>query len=229
LNTHGILTPDVTPVGSPGSPFIFLPPATPKSPFNSPALLPALTTLVATPSIISSLIATGPTALPRPLQNVTLSINNTLYTGLRPAALLNTLHGITTLALKFGPTVDKRTIGKVLSAGAALSPKDKNNDNDTIAYGKTLQVLEIVLSDSAEGTDQALYKIIASALPRYEGLIELRTQFASDLTPYSVTIAPSTSPALSDRETEQVDAWAKHCPSLQAVQLLSGAWWKRLE
>ncbi|KAF8063459.1 hypothetical protein FPV67DRAFT_1371599, partial [Lyophyllum atratum] len=123
LNTHGrgLSNSSITPLGTPTSPFIFLPPSTPKSPFNSPALLPALTHLVATPSIITSLIATRPTVVPRPLQSVTLTINNTLYTGLRPAALLNTLLGITSLVLKFGSTVDKRTIGKVLSAAAALS------------------------------------------------------------------------------------------------------------
>ncbi|GLB42841.1 hypothetical protein LshimejAT787_1202900 [Lyophyllum shimeji] len=227
LNTHGVATPDITPAASPSSPFVFLPPPPPKSPFNSPALLPALTTLVATPSIITSLITTDSSALLRPLQNVTLSINNTLYTGLRPAALLNTLHGITTLVLKFGPAVDKRTIGKVLSAGAALSSKDR--DQDTTASGKTLQTLGIEVSDTGEGADQALYKTIASALPRYQGLVEVWTRFSPDQTLVSETIEPSTPPALSDREIEHVNAWAKHCPSLQAVRMLSGASWKRPE
>ncbi|KAF5375837.1 hypothetical protein D9615_008172 [Tricholomella constricta] len=224
LNTHGVLTPNVTPSGSPTSTFIFLPPATPKSPFNSPALLPALTTLVATPSIITSLLTTGHSVPPRPLQHVTFSINNTLYTGLRPAALLNTLHGITTLVLKFGPTVDKRTIGKVISAGAALSHPTTDPKNTT-GRCQLLQALEIELPTSSAGIDQALYKIITSALSRYHGLIQLRTRFKVDASREAIDSARPTT--LSDPERAHVTTWAKHCPSLQFVQLLSGARWTR--
>ncbi|KAG5645318.1 hypothetical protein DXG03_006507 [Asterophora parasitica] len=151
LNAYELLTPSITPSASPIIPF-FLPPATP---FNSPALLPALTTLVATPSIITSLITTGYNVFPRPLQHVTLIINNTLYTGLRPAALLNTLYGITTLVLKFGPNVDKRTIGKVISAGTSLSmPVADSNDINTIGRGQLLRVLEVEASDASTDAEQ---------------------------------------------------------------------------
>ncbi|RDB22010.1 hypothetical protein Hypma_011064 [Hypsizygus marmoreus] len=229
LNTNGLLFPSTptitTPLCSPSSPSFpgrALPP-TPKTPFNSPTLLPALTTLVASSSIISSLMASGSMSFKRPLNVVTLSINRTLYTGLRPAALLGTLQGITHLTIKFGPVVDRRTVGKVLSAGTVLcDAQDTRN--------QVLRVLEIELSDSTAGADQALYKIINTVIPRYHSLFTLRTQFSSHSSPNHVpSIAASESSAISisERDEGHFKAWSKHCPSLQSIQLLSGAIWER--
>ncbi|KAG6829207.1 hypothetical protein H0H92_005336 [Tricholoma furcatifolium] len=172
---------------SPISPFIPLTPNTPTSPFNSLNLLPALTTLVATPFIVTSLITARPTSVPRPLQHVTLVINNTLYTGLRPTALLSIMHGITSLTLKFGAAVDRRTIGKVLSAAALLSvpPTTTGSSSSSatetigsdVSYSKDLlQHLEMQLSDSTPGADVALYKMISSSISRYKGIMRAANQ-----------------------------------------------------
>jgi hypothetical protein len=74
------------------------------------------------------------TGVRRPLKSVSLNINNTLYNGLRPAALMGSFHGIHHLALRFGENVDRRSYEKVLGAvGAALGAPWKDadaNDDD---------------------------------------------------------------------------------------------------
>ncbi|KAG5635607.1 hypothetical protein H0H81_010645 [Sphagnurus paluster] len=159
LNTHGIITPNITPSSSPTTPVLIVSPVKSRATSNSSALLPALMSLVATPSFVTTLIATGASGSSRPLQKVILNVNNTLYTGLRPAALLSALHGITTLVLRFHPTVDKRTIGKLLSAGAALSSPEADVQDAFMAPfpappGNTLRMLELELSQAAPGIDQ---------------------------------------------------------------------------
>ncbi|KAG5335866.1 hypothetical protein C0989_012685 [Termitomyces sp. Mn162] len=134
----------------------------PTSPFNSVNLLPVLTTLVATPSVVNHLTANRLVAISRPLQHVTLNINNTLYMGLRPLFLLTPLYGITTLVLKFSNTVDRRTVVKVLYAGAVLatpsattSSSSETSDSVVASSSKALlQNLELVLSDLSIGIDQ---------------------------------------------------------------------------
>lgn len=87
---------------------------------------------------------------PRPLRNATLSINTTLYTGLRPGALMQSLQGIKRLELRFGSAVDRRTIGKVLSAaGAALT-----GGGVALSGGHALQGLQIEFTKSAANDDQ---------------------------------------------------------------------------
>lgn len=154
LDTNGaLLAPflKTSPSCSPASSFFFAPsPQTPVTPFNSPTLLPSITTLHATPTMFTSLLAVGPTIDPRPLRNATLSINTTLYTGLRPGALMQSLQGITSLELRFGSAVDRRTIGKVLSAaGAALT-----GDGVGLSGGHALQGLQIEFTKSAANDDQ---------------------------------------------------------------------------
>jgi hypothetical protein len=136
----------------------------PVSPFTSPTLLPQLSTYVGPPSILSSLLL--PNEKPRPIKRVTLNINKTLYTGLRPAALVSTLQSLKLvhLALRFGPAADKRTIAKVLGACVALFPSPNDSEDEDYGFspvGKTphrlsttLKSLEIVLADSSEGSDQ---------------------------------------------------------------------------
>ncbi|KAG6841175.1 hypothetical protein C0991_001100 [Blastosporella zonata] len=228
-------SPSTSPSQSPVSPFSLLTPITPASPFHSLTLLPALTTCVGTPSVITSLVTTiaSHIAITRPLQRVTLSLNNTLYTGLRPAALLSPLHGITALVLKFSPAVDRRTIGKVLSAGAVLTTPTKllsSSSSATESIDSTrsipkvmLQNLELHISEEGAGADLALYKMISSSISRYQGIISLKCRFAS---PSPDLVQP---PVINDREVAQVAMWAKHCPSLRLVELLSGARWERVE
>ncbi|KIM44235.1 hypothetical protein M413DRAFT_377484 [Hebeloma cylindrosporum] len=112
------------------------PPPTPPSPaqFGSQTLLPNLAILHATPSIAMLLASPMETGERRPLKSVSLNINNTLYNGLRPAALMGSFHGIHHLALRFGEEVDRRSYEKVLGAvGAALGAPGKDadaNDDD---------------------------------------------------------------------------------------------------
>jgi hypothetical protein len=140
-----------TPSCSPISPFPFVPSlTTPVSPFNSSTLLPALSTLEATPSIVTSLISSMSALLRRPLTHVILNINTTLYAGLRPGALMTSLQGVTTLKLKFGSGADRRTQGKLLSAAGAGLTGDGVKD-----LGKQgLQVLQIEIPDSDDDADQ---------------------------------------------------------------------------
>ena len=110
------------------------------SPYSSPNLLPNLVELHATPSILTLLApesppspsppspTSSPTFLPfplfppilRPLTTVSLNITTTLYTGLRPATLMNQLRGISHLCLKFGRAVDRRTFEKVVGAAGGV-------------------------------------------------------------------------------------------------------------
>lgn len=154
LNTNGaLLAPSskTSPPCSPAPSFLFASsPQTPVTPFNCPTLLPSITTLHATPTMFTSLLAVGPTMDPRPLRNATLSINTTLYTGLRPGALMQSLQGIKRLELRFGSAVDRRTIGKVLSAaGAALT-----GGGVALSGGHALQGLQIEFTKSAANDDQ---------------------------------------------------------------------------
>ncbi|KAG6919708.1 hypothetical protein DXG01_002654 [Tephrocybe rancida] len=235
-NTYDASTPLITPSGSPSSPFALLTPTIPVSPFFSLSLLPALTTLVATPSIITSLATTRHIATPRPLQRVTLTINSTLYTGLRPAALLSPLHGIHTLTLKFSSAVDRRTIGKILSAGAALivppptessTPSVTETVDSTSSHSKALlRNLELQISEQADGADLALYKTISSSISRYQGLVGITCRYAPVL---SSELSRTEPVRLTDRENAQIMTWTKHCPSLRSITLLSGAKWERVE
>ncbi|KAG6868856.1 hypothetical protein C0993_008985 [Termitomyces sp. T159_Od127] len=201
------------------------------SPFDSPSLLPVLTTLTATPSISNSLTANRHLARSRPLRHITLNINDTLYTGLRPSSLLTPLRGITTLSLKFSNVVDRRTIAKILSAGAVLalssSPASEGLESVT-NHGPQglLQELELVLRDSATGMDRSLYKAISASIARYQGLVRLNCRFTSGFSSEVISEKP---PPLDDCENAVMDVWVSRCPSLQEVTLFSGAVWKRIE
>lgn len=125
--------------------------------FGSSTLLPALTTLQATPAILALLepvllpshpstpdahtprtsyisstssTSNGSTVKPkmsRPLQNVSLNITTTLYTGLRPNAVLAGLKGsVKYLEVRFGGDVDRRSVDKFLGAVCTIlgAPSD---------------------------------------------------------------------------------------------------------
>jgi len=116
------------------------PPSTPDplpvSPLSSPTLLPNLSILQGPPCLITAL--SSPTALfsaptsptshisavgsRRPLYSISLNINITIYSGLRPASIMTQLIGMAwVLNLRFGEAVDKRSIEKVLgAAGSSL-------------------------------------------------------------------------------------------------------------
>jgi len=172
------LSPLASPLSSPRS-ADSSPPCSTRSPtpaaptavqFASKTLLPNLTTLHATPSLAMLLASPLETGLRRPLKSVSLNINNTLYNGLRPAALMGSFLGISHLALRFGEDVDRRSYEKVLgAAGAALGAPakealDTSADDDpfldtkyskTVATGEEwqgLRSLEVTFSVESAST-----------------------------------------------------------------------------
>jgi hypothetical protein len=111
------------------------------SPFSPQTLLPNLTTLHGTPSLVHLLSPASSLCPQRPLRSVSLTINTTLYTGLRPAALMAALQaqGVRRLGLRFVcESVDRRTVEKVLGAvGAVLgSPQTQSKGEGTEGEGE---------------------------------------------------------------------------------------------
>jgi len=95
-------------------------------------------------TIICSLLA-------QPLHTVILDVTTTLYTGLRPAAVLRAIQGVSELDVIFTHEVDKRTVEKFLgAAGGILSEGDSSS-------GHALIVLEVEVlwmeDDAAEVSD----------------------------------------------------------------------------
>ena len=163
--------PSVSPPVSPRSLNFHQQSPTLASPFSSPNLLPNLVELHATPSILTLLalpppqsqpipssFPPSPSSLPfppsppilRPLTTVSLNITTTLYTGLRPATLMNQLRGVSHLCLKFGRAVDRRTFEKVVGAaggvlGGAEGEDTRTEDGEWIG----LRSLEVGFHDSS--------------------------------------------------------------------------------
>lgn len=110
-------------------------------------ILPSLSQIHAPPqlmTIICSLLA-------QPLHTVILDVTTTLYTGLRPAAVLRAIQGVSELDVIFTHEVDKRTVEKFLgAAGGILSEGDSSS-------GHALIVLEVEVlwmeDDAAEVSD----------------------------------------------------------------------------
>lgn len=213
--------------------------------FSSSKLLPALTTISATPSMITLLLCSGhslasspPT---RPLCDVTLNINKSLYTGLRPSSFMNALRTqhIQRLVLRFGSAVDRRTVGKVLSSATVLfaaskpavseqflgvaldkTPQQWDNEDENKVEKQTLTELEIELDGPVDGKDLIVYKALNSVLPRYQGLVHLRLRFSTK---------PEHSPSfpLAPERHGGTHSWMQICPSLCSVTRFSGRTWKR--
>ncbi|KAF8631668.1 hypothetical protein AX17_005069 [Amanita inopinata Kibby_2008] len=178
--------------------------------------LPNLRVLQATPAIVSSLAASSmgdqerQEAKPwRPLREVTINVDTTLYTGLRPSALACELQGLhlKRLGLRFGERVDRRTVERLLLAVGAALGNDKLKELD----------VEFVGAWVAE-TDETLYKIVDAALPRYRGLRRLKLR-------YSGSDMSSSHSLLTPAEETRVCQWVKHCEQLEMVGLLSGSLW----
>ena len=118
----------------------------PVSPLSSPTLLPNLSILQGPPCLVTALSSptalfsapTSPTSHPpavgskRPLYSISLNINTTIYSGLRPASIMTQLVGVAwVLNLRFGEAVDKRSIEKVLAAaGSSLGGTRERVDMD---------------------------------------------------------------------------------------------------
>ena len=216
-------------VPSPRS-FNFQQPPTLASPFSSPSLLPSLVELYATPSILTSLalLPPSPPSFPssppspsfpsfpssplpfppsppvlRPLTTVSLNITTTLYTGLRPATLMNQLRGISHLCLKFGRAVDRRTFEKVVGAAGGVLGGREGEGGTQAGRWVGLSSLEVGFHDSSSKHSrrdevrfvvssicvsifyqlsllQALYKALQISLPRYKSLRSLRLLVAHE-------------------------------------------------
>ncbi|PFH49538.1 hypothetical protein AMATHDRAFT_63000 [Amanita thiersii Skay4041] len=187
-------------------------------------LLPNLKILQATPSIVSLLAAcpSGESSSSsssyghekrswRPLKDVTINVDATLYAGLRPTALVNGLQGVQRLRLRFGERVDRRTVEKVLAtAGAVLGNVRPLNGG--------LEELHVELLG---GWISGIYEIADSVLPRYRHLRRLSLRYAK--------VEEAVSPSLTAREEGHVNQWMKQCPYLECVGLPSGAVWKKFE
>ncbi|TRM66564.1 hypothetical protein BD626DRAFT_483100 [Schizophyllum amplum] len=133
--------------------------------YESPTLLPALQTLHASPSLVAAL------APSRCLQHVTVNVDATLYTGLRPAALVAPLKGARYLGFKFGRQVDRRSMEKVLSAAGATLGGTKREDTESGREPTSgVESLTIYIASPDPGVDEVLYKIIHSVISRYADL-----------------------------------------------------------
>ncbi|KAJ2913095.1 hypothetical protein MD484_g7328, partial [Candolleomyces efflorescens] len=212
-------------------------PAVRQSLLGSPTLLPSLTTLHATPAILA-LLQPSSTLLPpagssatssavslsnsdtslstRRLQNVYLNISTTLYTGLRPNTVMASLRGtVTKLGVRFGESVDKRTVEKVLGAVAAIlgsrSAAGASNGNgngggtEDRATWRGLEELEVSFKAKSAlmpGMEETLYKTLQTTLPRYTHLHKLSLNFPSSSNPpkgsarSSFVLTPPTAPPM---------------------------------
>jgi hypothetical protein len=117
------------------------------TPFGSPFLLPVLTSLHA-PPIIATLLAPV-----RSLKEVTVHIQTTIYSGLRPSALMGALHGVQCLTVRFGENIDKRSVEKVLSAAGAVLGKIRQGS-------ESLEILEV----EVKWSDDEVFRFIAKSL-----------------------------------------------------------------
>ncbi|KIY47805.1 hypothetical protein FISHEDRAFT_59408 [Fistulina hepatica ATCC 64428] len=173
---------------------------------KSLTLLPGLTSLRAPPYLISLLVPN------RPVKHVIFNVDATLYTGLRPAALLvplqNSSDPVTSLGLYFSARVDRRSIEKMLSVTAT-----------TLDGSVMLEELDIEISSAEPSARTALYKSVAAVLSRHGRMRELTLRGAKREN------ASVKRPELTQQELEMIENWRKLCPSLRKVQLTSCAVW----
>ncbi|KAG1871762.1 hypothetical protein DFJ58DRAFT_469446 [Suillus subalutaceus] len=134
-------------------------------------ILPSLSQLHAPPRLMMAICS----LLGQALQTVVLDITTTLYTGLRPAALLRAIQGVSKLDVVFTHEVDKRTVEKFLgAAGGILSGSGAANS-------RGLTVLEVEVLWMDDDTAEILYGIIDAVISRFNGLrtLKLTTPFRS--------------------------------------------------
>lgn len=134
-------------------------------------ILPSLSQLHAPPRLMMGICS----LLGQTLQTVVLDVSTTLYTGLRPAALLRAIQGVSKLDVVFTHEVDKRTVEKFLgAAGGILS-------GSGAAGSCGLTVLEVEVLWMEDDTAEILYGIIDAVISRFDGLrtLKLTTPFRS--------------------------------------------------
>ncbi|KAL0948056.1 hypothetical protein HGRIS_010679 [Hohenbuehelia grisea] len=176
---------------------------------NEP-LLPALQTLHAPPSMATHILAVSSrqTLLPtpphstsslsidasvQPLDTVTVRVDSTIYTGLRPSALMQALasRGMRRLTLRFCDATDRRTLDKVVSAVGSVLGQTTGRVRGADA---ALEVLEIEVVKTGVWTDdELLNKIISSSISRFRALTTLRLRYATQARRVQTSILASSS------------------------------------
>ncbi|KIJ67448.1 hypothetical protein HYDPIDRAFT_186216 [Hydnomerulius pinastri MD-312] len=201
--------------------------------------LPHLRWLHAPPQISTAICS----SMKHPLKRITLDVHDTLYTGLRPGAVLRALKGVQEMHLIFGHEVDKRTVEKFLgAAGGILAEEDGSGGLESL----DVEVLWMD-NDAAE----TLYAIITSIISRFRGLLKLKltspyrsfqaeapvslsipllpalpspTPTGSSSTPSSLSASAPPGGAMTKEfvacgtEKTHAKAWTKQCPSLCDIQ-----------
>ncbi len=218
--------------------------------FSSPTLLPNLATLHATPDLVRLLSSPldDASSSRRPLKSISLNINTTLYNGLRPAALMSSLRGITHLGLVFSANVDRRSFEKVIgAAGASLgSFGDENSDDPFIIVQSPtgprggLRILEITFqtSQGQPGRDEVRLFLISpfAQLHSFHFFFSqaVYKSLQASLPRYnalsSLKLVVKNAGQRHKPETAELDlinSWIKACPTLNSVILFSGAEWTR--
>jgi hypothetical protein len=116
---------------------------------KSTSFLPSLRALHATPAIAALILPHGS------LSHVTVHMNSTLYSGFRPSTLMDVLHGVPEIGLRFGEGVDKRTLEKTVSAAGSVLAEGPS--------GKcVLRELDIEVGWVGGGTDEVRFYLYYS-------------------------------------------------------------------
>ncbi|KAF8885192.1 hypothetical protein BD779DRAFT_1673828 [Infundibulicybe gibba] len=176
---------------------------------SSGCFLPELHTLQAPPSLALQFLKSRSGLLP--LQEVRLNVDKNLYDGLRPSVFLGGLFpasmpgspaGVPRLKFKFASNVDRRTVEKVLGAAGVLgcgALDEQGEDSETghqDVCGRRGILVSLAVEVSWESED-ILYKVISTVLPRYIGLEQLSLHLQrppgspQDLSPSSTSTAAS--------------------------------------
>jgi hypothetical protein len=216
--------------------------------FTSLTLLPNLTTLHATPSLVMSLAHLENSR--RPLRSVSLNINSTLYSGLRPASLMSAISGIAHLSLQFSPNVDRRSFEKLIgAAGAALgSSAEEDNGDPFVVIEKNglqsssksgLRVMEISFqTPGVPGRDEVcLYRLIINLSLIFMTIFSFQVVYKSlqaslprygSLATLKLTVQNAANDDTGPRHTaehDMIDSWVRACPTLTSITLFSGTTW----
>jgi hypothetical protein len=159
------------------------------SPFESPDsshLLPSLTSLTATTAMVMHL------APARSLAHVVVTINSTLYVGLRPSALMSSLKGVGSVGLRFGECVDRRSVEKTLVATGAALGKTTSASGE----GSRLRTLDIEIPDLGDVMEEVSSCAFHSPFARADDHNLLKSNhFPDDTQIYLFNATPSQSSA----------------------------------
>ncbi|KAL0948058.1 hypothetical protein HGRIS_010681 [Hohenbuehelia grisea] len=201
---------------------------TPRSTYSFPPS-PGLARSHTSPTL-PSIFAVPLEPIIRPIRHTTIHVRSSLYTGLRPSAIMQALssRGTRHLTLRFGDEVDLRTIEKLLTTtGVKLgrtpsSPLSDANGHSTVS----LRVLELVIPVALSDSD-TIFRTVSTSLPRFQALQTLR--LTSQIPTFHLGLQNTfrASPIeMTDLERGYVGPWTKSCPTLRTIVFPSGAVWR---